>query len=48
VLLWRLVNFWLPIPAGGICYLSLRFSPGARQARSLRRSGTAPDGPVMG
>ncbi len=48
VLLWRLVNFWLPIPAGGICYLSLRFSPGARQARSLRRGGTAPDGPVMG
>ena len=24
VLSWRLVNFWLPIPAGGIAYLSLR------------------------
>ena len=26
VLGWRLVNFWLPIPVGGIAYLSLRFS----------------------
>jgi hypothetical protein len=25
VLAWRLVNFWLPIPAGGLAYLSLRF-----------------------
>ena len=25
VLSWRLVNFWLPIPFGGISYLSLRF-----------------------
>ena len=24
VLCWRLVNFWLPIPFGGIAYLSLR------------------------
>ena len=24
VLSWRLVNFWLPIPAGGVSYLSLR------------------------
>ncbi len=24
VLAWRLVNFWLPIPIGGGCYLSLR------------------------
>lgn len=24
VLSWRLVNFWLPIPVGGGCYLSLR------------------------
>ncbi|HLM95325.1 MAG TPA: hypothetical protein VK283_03370, partial [Acidimicrobiales bacterium] len=23
---YRLVNFWLPIPVGGIAYLSLRFS----------------------
>src|SRR5579875_2831406 len=26
VLLYRLFNFWLPIPVGGGCYLSLRFS----------------------
>ncbi|MDA8318076.1 MAG: lysylphosphatidylglycerol synthase transmembrane domain-containing protein [Acidimicrobiales bacterium] len=26
VLSWRLVNFWLPIPGGGIAYLSLRFA----------------------
>jgi len=26
VLAYRLVNFWLPIPAGGVAYLSLRFS----------------------
>ncbi len=25
VLSWRLVNFWLPIPFGGVSYLSLRF-----------------------
>jgi len=24
VLSWRLVNFWLPIPVGGACYLSLK------------------------
>ncbi len=24
VLSWRLVNFWLPIPFGGVSYLSLR------------------------
>ena len=28
VLSWRLVNFWLPIPLGGGCYLSLRLAPG--------------------
>jgi uncharacterized protein (TIRG00374 family) len=28
VLSWRLVNFWLPIPVGGISYLSVRFGPG--------------------
>jgi uncharacterized protein (TIRG00374 family) len=31
VLSYRLVNFWLPIPAGGIAYLSLRFGPSARR-----------------
>ncbi|HZT67692.1 MAG TPA: YbhN family protein [Acidimicrobiales bacterium] len=28
VLGWRLVNFWLPIPAGAAAYLSLRVGPG--------------------
>jgi uncharacterized protein (TIRG00374 family) len=28
VLGWRLVNFWLPIPVGAICYLSLRVPKG--------------------
>jgi hypothetical protein len=26
---WRLVNFWLPISAGGLAYLSLRAEAGA-------------------
>jgi uncharacterized protein (TIRG00374 family) len=29
VISWRLVNFWLPIPAGGLAYLSLRAEAGA-------------------
>jgi putative heme transporter len=29
VISWRLVNFWLPIPAGGLAYLSLRARTGA-------------------
>ena len=29
VLGWRLVNFWLPIPIGAGCYISLRVRPGA-------------------
>ena len=33
VLSWRLVNFWLPIPAGGLAYLSLRFGHGGREWR---------------
>lgn len=42
VLAYRLVNFWAPIPVGGLTYLSLQVSPGAtseeaRQARSDRR-----------
>lgn len=32
VLSWRLVNFWLPIPAGGLAYLSVRV--GSRNGRS--------------
>src|SRR6185312_5115750 len=36
VLSWRLVNFWLPIPFGGVSYLSLRL--GARTRASTRTS----------
>jgi len=34
VLSWRLVNFWLPIPFGGISYLSLKFDHRTDQARA--------------
>jgi uncharacterized protein (TIRG00374 family) len=34
VLCWRLVNFWLPIPFGGIAYLSLRFGGRTHAAAS--------------
>jgi uncharacterized protein (TIRG00374 family) len=33
VISWRLVNFWLPIPAGAIAYVSLRVEPGAPTQR---------------
>ncbi len=36
VLSWRLVNFWLPIPAGGLSYLSLRFGAHGRELRATR------------
>jgi uncharacterized protein (TIRG00374 family) len=43
VLTYRLANFWLPIPLGGLAYLSLQVDPGdpdegARQARQDRRA----------
>jgi uncharacterized protein (TIRG00374 family) len=44
VISWRLVNFWLPIPAGGLAYLSLRAEAGrprggvARTLPAWRRS----------
>jgi uncharacterized protein (TIRG00374 family) len=37
VLGWRLVNFWLPIPAGAASYVSLKVPPGAGLA-AVRRS----------
>lgn len=37
VLTYRLVNFWLPIPAGGISYLSLRFHHGGGGGHRSRR-----------
>jgi hypothetical protein len=35
VVAWRLVNFWLPIPVGGISYLSLRVHPPAEGQAGL-------------
>jgi len=35
VVSWRVVNFWLPIPAGGLCYLSLHVAH--HQPRGARR-----------
>lgn len=45
VLIYRFFNFWLPIPVGGSCYLSLRFSgEGWRQRlRHVREGATTPD-----
>jgi uncharacterized protein (TIRG00374 family) len=37
VLCWRLVNFWLPIPAGAIAYISLKVPRGAG-LRAMRRA----------
>lgn len=40
VLAWRLYNFWLPIPVGGGCYVSLRVERGTsmrEQRRILKR-----------
>ncbi len=36
VLAWRLVNFWLPIPAGAVAYVSLKVPRGAG-LRAMRR-----------
>lgn len=35
VVTWRVVNFWLPIPVGGLSYLSLRLGPGALGAGGI-------------
>jgi uncharacterized protein (TIRG00374 family) len=52
VLAWRLVNFWLPIPAGAIAYVSLKVPRGAglkamraAVATMMARPGSA-DGPA--
>ena len=37
VLAWRLVNFWLPIPAGAVAYISLKVPRGA-DLRAMRRA----------
>ncbi|HEV8063674.1 MAG TPA: YbhN family protein, partial [Acidimicrobiales bacterium] len=52
VLAWRLFNFWLPIPVGGACYLSIRVQRGAslremaKQPRHVHPGGTDP-GPAV-
>jgi uncharacterized protein (TIRG00374 family) len=41
VIVYRLVNFWLPIPVGGLAYLSLKVGPastGKERAAALRRA----------
>ena len=52
VISWRLVNFWLPIPAGAFAYLSLRARTGAPRrerreelARLAQESALAADRP---
>lgn len=44
VVIYRLVNFWLPIPVGGVSYLSLKVGPaatGEEKAAALRRAAEA-------
>jgi hypothetical protein len=36
VLAWRLVQFWMPIPLGGLAYASLRFGDLGRRRRLAR------------
>ena len=49
VLAYRLVNFWLPIPVGGVAYLSLQIDPavatGQEPPGRLRRLGARLGGP---
>jgi uncharacterized protein (TIRG00374 family) len=37
VLGYRLINFWLPIPVGGLAYLSLQMGPGGTRRKRPRR-----------
>jgi uncharacterized protein (TIRG00374 family) len=52
VLIYRFFNFWLPIPVGGLCYLSLRFSGEGWRQRLRHVSDSAraeePDGTDTG
>ena len=40
VLAWRFAQFWLPIPLGGLAYLSLRFGSFGRAAREAGERST--------
>ncbi|MBD8043649.1 flippase-like domain-containing protein [Arthrobacter sp. Sa2BUA2] len=42
VLSWRIFNFWLPIPAGGLAWLWLRMGPLRRTSPQGRRAAGAP------
>jgi uncharacterized protein (TIRG00374 family) len=44
VLGWRLVNFWLPIPAGALAYLSLKVKTGHDAAPDEEREPSQPSG----
>jgi uncharacterized protein (TIRG00374 family) len=58
VLGWRLVNFWLPIPVGGVAYISLRVPRGsglraqrqalADMAADAKRTGQGPEATAEG
>ena len=37
VIAYRLINFWLPIPAGGLCYLSMDRRQGGKRGREMLR-----------
>ena len=39
VLSWRFAQFWLPIPLGGLAYVSLRFGRFGRATRALEQAG---------
>ncbi len=43
VIAYRLVNFWIPIPIGGVSYTSLEWRRGGASGRSANASGPAPD-----
>jgi uncharacterized protein (TIRG00374 family) len=47
VLAWRLINFWLPIPIGGIAYLSFRFGPQGRRERAARSADLGGSTPAL-
>lgn len=48
VLGWRLVNFWLPIPAGALAYLSLKVKTGHDAAPDEEREPSQPSGSPKG
>jgi uncharacterized protein (TIRG00374 family) len=43
VLAYRLVNFWIPIPVGGVAYASLQWRRGPLTAGGPTATATSPD-----